>query len=755
METLAASLRVIQTALPDILVPAEASDQLEALADRLAPIHCAGFEVRLGDELSPVDLIQRIQVVTGEPARLAHHIGATPALASNDLWARLGGFLNVWSQPASRLHTAVAGAFLEFDAQTALHEVPIPSIYLSLEPGGARELPNLLGLIDEATNLLQGEGLSDAVAAAVGSCHEALPAGAAITDVGLMLSRRIDAIRLVVAPLPREHIGRYLETLNWAAPPPDIEDAVSLVPEPIAYLGVSLDVGAALLPRAGLEYYPGPYDDDIPAWTAALDNLVDADLCTPEKRDALLEWPGYVEPTAAEVSWPDSLLVDSLLNRTDQFSVLAKRLTFLKLVCQAGKATQAKVYFGFGPRSFVSSADVGADGAGAVAATDPAGSAAPADGRGAAILLAAGADQTDAGQTSARQPDIAALRLACGDAIEAAIVYLIRERDGHGMWREFPRILEGTDEWVSAYIGTVLASTTSDSGRQAALDVWRTLEDRRNPALGWGYNGDLPPDADSTLWGLRLAIALGVDDSPRAGAARVTLDRHLPASGGVATYEPAAEEELRRLLGDADLTGMFAAHTCVSAAVAGLDEYRGRVLPFLVGAQEANGRWRGYWWSDDEYTTCLAAHALAGQPEGSAALDSAVAWAAQRIDRSGAVWSRSLGGASAFATTLCAEILLIGEASGGYGDARADDDRAAAALGWLLQAQRPDGSWPASALMRMPPTDTADGDQRPAATTVSVDDRSLFTTATVIRTLTTAISGRRSRYRSAAASSNP
>ena len=41
-----------------------------------------------------------------------------------------------------------------------------------------------------------------------------------------------------------------------------------------------------------------------PRWGALLDHLVANGLCTPEKREALLSYPGYTDEETATVPWP-------------------------------------------------------------------------------------------------------------------------------------------------------------------------------------------------------------------------------------------------------------------------------------------------------------------------------------------------------------------------------------------------------------------------------------------------------------------
>jgi len=292
--------------------------------------------------------------------------------------------------------------------------------------------------------------------------------------------------------------------------------------------------------------------------------------------------------------------------------------------------------------------------------------------------------------------------------------------------------LHGGDEWVSGYVGTVLADLDDASCRQAARTAWDRLLQRRGAADGWGHNENLPVDADSTQWGARLAAAVGAPGDERALAARRVLRGHLLANGGVATYARSAEAALQELMRSTQIEGMFGAHTCVTAATAHRAALGQRAIPYLIEAQESDGRWRGYWWSDDEYTTWLAADALlhSEEPGAQDCVDQARQWAADRFDRNHVVWSRGLAAPSPFATALCVTIVAAASPT----DVLAAEPLCGA-VQWLLETQKTDGSWQASALMRMPPGSVTDGDERPEATAVSADDHRLFTTATVLRAL--------------------
>lgn len=269
------------------------------------------------------------------------------------------------------------------------------------------------------------------------------------------------------------------------------------------------------------------------------------------------------------------------------------------------------------------------------------------------------------------------------------------------------------------FVGTCLLEAPAERTRRAARRAWEALLRRRGDEAGWGYNRLTPADADSTAWALRLAEALGTAEAGRVTAARAFLAGHVLADGGVTTY--AERDPIRRytrLAEDASFAGWQAPHACVTAAAA---PALGLLTQDYLGRQQGDaGNWRGYWWPDDEYTTALATDVL---PATRAA---AVGWAQARLDPTGAVAGLD-GEPSAWATAWCLRILGRGTTAGAH-EARAQ------AVRWLAAAQLADGSWPASARLRVPMPGHLDahGQERMIET---LDQNRVFTTAAVAAAL--------------------
>lgn len=322
-----------------------------------------------------------------------------------------------------------------------------------------------------------------------------------------------------------------------------------------------------------------------------------------------------------------------------------------------------------------------------------------------------------------------------GEAMGQAINFLLSQRNRRGWWKEFDTLAGASDEWVTAYVGGILAEMPHQHATRAAHKAWAILRRRRWWSPGWGYNGYVPADADSTLWSLRLAARIGTAHSARARRALRFLLRHQHSDGGIVTY--AEDNSIRlftRLSRGASFEGWCATHTCVTAAAGGLPKFRGResVLDYLRLQQSADGSWDGYWWCDREYTASLAVEALATSAarEDIERIEKAMQWVLSSI----AAEQRS--GDSPFVIAL--RILILSHAR--------DEQRVRTTLeelvNELLRAQLADGSWPPSARLRIPPPHVTRPEEyvgwvpnSRGGGSIQVDSNRCFTTATSLRAL--------------------
>lgn len=352
-------------------------------------------------------------------------------------------------------------------------------------------------------------------------CLEALPPGASCTHVGFMAGR---PLRLVLADLPPETWEPYLRAVGWPGDPARAAARSDELFGVADRVRLCLDAEEERVgPRLGMELFVGPPERFDPRWSLALELLVAEGLCTPERRDLLLGWPGRSSPLDVP-DWPASLLVRSLLDGGGRPCVLEARLSHVKVDLEPARA-----------KGYVGLVHVPLEPLGPPVAPPPR----PATSR--------------------------------EEACSRALGFLLGARTQAGGWLDFPGFAEGpADEWPTAFVASVLAALPEPEARRAAARAWDLLARRRRD--GWGWNGTQPPDADSTTWVLRLGQALGHQDSEAFRRGLAFLRRHLDGREGLATYRVGAHERPVH-------ASWLEAHGCVTAAAAGLDALRGDLRP--------------------------------------------------------------------------------------------------------------------------------------------------------------------------------
>ena len=328
-------------------------------------------------------------------------------------------------------------------------------------------------------------------------------------------------------------------------------------------------------------------------------------------------------------------------------------------------------------------------------------------------------------------------------ALERGIQFVIARQGPAGLWRDFLTPAGEASEWPTGFIGTALQSAGADAGplRRAA----DALLANQNDDGGWGYNEDVPSDADSSACVLLfLARSGNWGDACRRAASCLAMHQQRP-SGGVATYlEPGP---IRRFMGVGRwlrFTGWCSSHTEVTAtagrAFAAVAASEGSVEAdaawrYVRSRQSADGSWGSYWWTSPHYATLQAAE-LAASMGDREAVSRAAEWALRGQAGDGA-WSAPGAATSAFATGLSLSILLRAAASGPAVDR---------AVSRLAALQEGDGGWPTHPILRIPLPGDVEPDRRRRLRLggrgiVVEDQHRTFTSAVCVAALAQALVG--------------
>ena len=315
-------LKVLGPHLVEPLFQPPAVARLHSLASHL-PGDCSGvFELRLAPGPSIVDLSLRLLAPSQAPP-LAERISSP----------HLRDFLLRWSDPAgpfNRLHSV----WLEFDLDREPQGLPLPVLCAKLQPGCEEDW--VLGCLLPA---LHERPLSSAQRRWITLCLQEIPPPATLLYVFSLSPRGGDAVRLEIFGLDPAGILAYLERIGPDLVPWVRDSAALFVGAERIHL--SLDIGAEILPRIGIEGSFSHLPRREPRWRELFDRLVDSGLCAPEKGDAALAWPGSDSFWTAPERWP--------AKPRPAAGFCVRSLSHVKVVCRPDRDPEAKVYLMFGP----------------------------------------------------------------------------------------------------------------------------------------------------------------------------------------------------------------------------------------------------------------------------------------------------------------------------------------------------------------------------------------------------------------------
>ncbi|MCP3102947.1 hypothetical protein LZ198_29120 [Myxococcus sp. K15C18031901] len=340
------TLDALRGLVPAPLTAPEALADVRAIAAWLPSELTNGFglETRLTDPAARADVFFWLNADSLGPDIVAGrdpHIALPERLSREPLWRSITTFARQWVDPGSLLHQGVDSFWLEFDVAGPPPEPPAPVVFFCPEEmplphdtaTGHQARRRHQDIATAALSTLSDGALADETLRNVRACIDALPAGSQPFALGILRSRQLDTVRFCAKDIPVHGMRDYLAAVGWEGPREDFDALLDWLGPLADRFVLDFDVGSRVLPTVGLEvsFHHRRQPPTEPRWSPLLDALVARGLCRPDKREALLAWPGQVpctEDFGHEV-------------REGRFD---KRLSHLKLSLKP--QLEAKAYFG-------------------------------------------------------------------------------------------------------------------------------------------------------------------------------------------------------------------------------------------------------------------------------------------------------------------------------------------------------------------------------------------------------------------------
>ena len=311
-----------------------------------------GFEIHLRD---PTQRADWALAVSGEGSdrevlvNLMKNNQLTQQFLQQPEWRQIAEFSEAWADPTFSLQKHIKCFWLEFDMPDTSPTIFIPSVFFGPEklPEGiaSNDASQYRWLLDSALPLLRGQQLSKKIQHHVLNCIKKIPATASLFQVGTMLSRSSNDVRLYINRIHPKDIIPYLKSLGWSDETGEFQSLIDGLQTKADRFVLSFDVTeTGIGPRLGIEFsFASNRFHQETRWKELFDYLVEKGMCLPEKRDALIGYSG-VEHTniLGSVMKPltsASCHLDDLLSST-----LVRYISHIKIAFRPGRALEAKAY---------------------------------------------------------------------------------------------------------------------------------------------------------------------------------------------------------------------------------------------------------------------------------------------------------------------------------------------------------------------------------------------------------------------------
>ncbi len=311
---------MVRRCLAPCLVSTSHVQRLASIAGTLPATAIHALEIRLAPDSTRVDLSVGLQ---------DRATPRFPALASFPPHIRR--LFERWSAEDPDLG-AVEALWLEFDLVSDTDGIPSPLVCAKLSPTVA---PDWLTITLFPS--LTGQDLTDDQSNLVRRCLRELPRGGRLLYAFSLNPRSPSGIRLEFFGVAPPAMAAYLQRVSGGDHSRQLDAATHLLTGCDRY-HLSFDIENEISPRIGIEggFVGLPHRE--PGWRRLFDGLVRAGLCQAEKRDAVLDWPGYDTRLSLRDAWPSS---------AEKNGYCVRSLSHIKLLTWPDRAPEAKAYLLF------------------------------------------------------------------------------------------------------------------------------------------------------------------------------------------------------------------------------------------------------------------------------------------------------------------------------------------------------------------------------------------------------------------------
>jgi len=301
-----------------------------------------GFEIKLNDSVPSADFLFSVRKEYSEREVLSNREYSYPTLKDMPVWKQLNNFVSQWNNPQSILYDCANNIWFEFDMDEVNVNAPIPSFFFGTQ--NIKRKDDLIELSREGFSSILDNGLNHKIWTSLLSTIALLPKEADLFQIGVMLSRKTDAIRICINNLNINQIGAFLNIMKWYGDVDELKNLLKYIGSFVDEFSLDIDLSETLLPKIGLECYINK-GDRAEKCNQLFDMLLTSGLCLAKKKDAIYNLSG-LSHRFSEPDWPSHLINDMKKQKNQQLSAFMRYQNHIKISIEPDVGLSAKSYMG-------------------------------------------------------------------------------------------------------------------------------------------------------------------------------------------------------------------------------------------------------------------------------------------------------------------------------------------------------------------------------------------------------------------------
>jgi hypothetical protein len=296
-----------------------------------------GFETRLGNPEPVCDFCLQIRKGSTGALMLAGKSrvsNLSDQLLNDPFWQRVSKLFQAWTDAEHILSQYIEVVWLEFDHHGSGYCMT-PNLFFGVAESNRDDRNvqwvSVKRVLDEVYTILFDIPFPSDLADNLRVCIKALPERGGLYQIGFMIPRKTEAIRLILVRIGVDEIENYLDKIDWPGEMETVKNMVSIYSTKFDYFVYNINIGKTILPYLSIEmYFQNMYQPQFgPRWGEVMDLLESEQLLTTDKRATLIRFCGK--------RTSDGLFPVRYFNGINHFKIVYKKNTPIECKGYFGK----------------------------------------------------------------------------------------------------------------------------------------------------------------------------------------------------------------------------------------------------------------------------------------------------------------------------------------------------------------------------------------------------------------------------------